>query len=452
MSLRTTAYYLWHGLKRDGVNRATTELLQNQWMSPDELTRQQHQKLRDLLDYVAVNVPYYSGLLRETSSSDVQSDPLGVLGRMPRLDKDTIRRHLDDLISQDLSDNAIEPNSTSGSTGEALRFFTDRRSEPYRKAAETRSDMFAGWKFGEPVVRLWGAAMDQSVASSLRGKVHGWMTANRFLSSFDLSTNRMDEYIEVMRSAKPRLLVGYPGPLEAFAAHCRERGAVFPGLHGIVSSAERLWPHQRDSIEGAFKVRVYDRYGCREVGQIASECERQDGLHVSVDRLVVEIVDDNFAPCEPGTEGRILVTDLDNYGMPMLRYDIGDRGTIDVRGPCTCGRGLPLLRNIGGRTLDVVLTAGGQRIGGTFWTLLLRSKPGIRQFQVVQDALSGVRIRYVADSDLEQSALAWFDERIREQCGADFVVKFERETKIDLPASGKHRLVVSALDTANDGD
>jgi phenylacetate-CoA ligase len=216
-------------------------------------------------------------------------------------------------------------------------------------------------------------------------------------------------------------------------------------MKAIVSSAETLWPHQRSLIEETFRVPVFDRYGCREVGQIASECSFHEGMHVSADRVLVEIVGETGKTAAPGEEGTILVTDLDNYGMPLIRYDIGDRATARIDSSCECGRGLPLLERIHGRTMDIIHTPDGRRVGGTFWTLLLRQRPGISRFQVVQDSPSGVTVYFVRGTEFESEVLDYFLAEIKKHCGADFQIDFVEKLSIEPSESGKQKLIVSNL-------
>lgn len=442
---RKVVYPAYHWVKRDGVNKALRELEHNQWLSTDELLSLQQSKLTDLLSFAGRNVPYYRKILQDSGISvgkPVRAEDLAVL---PILTKSVIHQQGDSLVSESLEGNALYSNSTSGSTGEALRFFTDARSMAYRKAGLIRSDSWTGWRLGDRSVSLWGAAIDQKRAAGLRGKLHGLMTSHRFFSSFDLSPERMDEYIKVIQKFKPVMFLAYPGPMERFAIHCQERGIKFSSLKGIVSSAEMLWPQQREIIEDVFGVRIFNRYATREVAHIASECEVHDGLHISVDRLLVEVVDEQGRLCEPGQVGRILVTDLDNFGMPMIRYEIGDRGVPSEHKSCVCGRGLPLLSKIEGRTLDVIRAPDGRRIGGTFWTLLLRSRRGFRQFQVVQESLDGVVINYVPDVVSDEGAFDYYTAKIREYCGQDFGVEFRKQDSIALTVSGKQRVIVSLL-------
>jgi phenylacetate-CoA ligase len=425
---------------------AVRELERNQWLSPSEVYEKQQKKLASLLSYAYKNVPYYRSLIHDAEFDGKNSVAATDLTKIPPLTKEIVRHMKDQMISEDLTGNELRENSTSGSTGEALNFYTDRRSKVYRKAAELRSDSFTGWRYGDKVVRLWGASIDASVAQSMRGRLHGWVTGSRFLSSFDLSEKTMDSYVRTIRDYKPALLISYPGPLEQFAIHCRDRGVGFPSIKAIVSSAETLWPHQRETVEAVFGVKIFNRYGAREFGQIGSECEVHNGLHVSADRLLLEIVDDEYRQCPVGKSGKILITDLDNYGMPMIRYEIGDSGVVPTDVTCDCGRGLPLIETVEGRTLDVVRTPNGRRVGGTFWTLLLRSRPGFRQFQVVQKSRDKVEIWFIRNNDFDASVLDYFTDVILEQCGRDFRVEFVETESIDLTGSGKQRIVISLPD------
>jgi phenylacetate-CoA ligase len=443
--LRHLLYPTWHWLKREGVNRAVKELNASQWLTTDELLRLQQAKLSALIRFARESVPYYREHLGDIEFGDDGYVVPASFARAPVLKKDVIRSERSRLISEDLQGNKLFENSTSGSTGEATRFYTDARSMPYRKAALLRSDTWTGWRLGDPVARLWGAPMDEKVSAALRGRLHGLVTRDLFLSSYDLSRSRMDAYITQLRRFKPVLIVAYPGPLETFAAYCAERGVRFDSLRAVVSSAETLWPHQRQLIEQALGVKVFDRYGSREVAHIASECEAHNGMHVSVERVYIEIVDEQGQPVPPGSEGEILVTDLDNYGMPLIRYQIGDRAIMGVSDPCSCGRGLPRLRAVEGRTLDIVRTPDGHQIGGTFWTILLKSRPGIRQFQIVQDRLDGIVIKYVRDQELSAENREYFTKRIREYCGSGFNVEFVEKDSITLTGSGKQRIIQSNI-------
>jgi len=438
-------YPAYHWLRRDGINDARRESERNQWLPIAEMLDMQQKKLSRLLMFARDNVPHYRDCLKGIDLQEGHPVSQRDIRQIPLLTKNIIRHSKSTLVSDDLAGNHLFSNSTSGSTGEPIRFYTDFYSKAHRAAAELRSDSWTGWKLGEPYVRLWGAAMDLKQGDQLRNKLRGKLARGHSLSSFDLSPPKMDEYIEVIKSVRPTLFIAYPGPMEQFAIHCKDREVSFPSIKGVVSSAETLWPHQREIIEEAFGVKVFDRYGSREVGQIASECQARNGLHISIDRLYLEVLDEAGQACPPGMEGRIVITDLDNFGMPFIRYEIGDRGTISETTECGCGRGLPLLQRVEGRTMDMVATPDGRKLGGTFWTLLLRTRPGLRQIQVVQEDLSGVNIYYVPDDDFKSDVLDYFANRIMQHCGSEFTVRFCEQESIQLTVSGKQRVVVSKL-------
>lgn len=443
--VRHVIYPLYHAIRRDGVNSAIRQIDRNQWLPPEDLRELQQKKLVDLIKFSAQHVPYYQAILDPIIDRDSNSLSADEWTKIPLLTKGKIRQSGRSMISQNMTRNGLIPNSTSGSTGEAIQFFTDFRSTAYRKAAGLRSNAWAGWKLGDRYASLWGSPIDEKLAAKLRGKVNSFFMGGIFLSSFDLTVKSMKGYLSKLHSYRPKFLLAYPGPLTTFAEFCIQRNESIPSLRAVISSAETLWPYQRQTIEKAFGVEVFDRYGCREVGQIGSECQFHDGFHVSADRVFVEVLKDNGEPCIDGEVGRIVITDLDNFGMPMIRYDIADRGSFDTDRRCECGRSLPLLATVEGRTLEIVRTASGKKIGGTFWTLLLRSRPGFQKFQVVQEDLDGIEIRYVTNRDVEQNVFEYFEAKIKEVCGENFKVTFERKEKIELTRSGKARIIMSKL-------
>ncbi len=437
------AYPLYHAMKRDGVNGAIKELRSNQWFAPEKIASLQREKLERLLVHAYRNVPYYRDVIGALGADPAALANADRFLEVPVLTKRIIREQGARMCATGDAGNRLRPNSTSGSTGEPLRFFTDDRITPYLKASVLRFKEWTGWRMTSREACLWGAPIDAAKASALRGRIHAWITGSLFLSAYDMSAEAMDQYIASIMAYQPELLLSYPSILEVFADHCRRKDVKFGSLCAIITSAETLWPHQREGIEASFGVRVFDRYGSREVGDVAQECENHLGLHVGADCVLVEIVDASGQPCKPGEVGDLLVTSLHNHGMPLVRYAIGDRAAWAVESRCTCGRGLPLLSGVEGRSMDVVRTKSGQHIGGTYWTILLRSRPGISRFQVVQDTLDGIEVKYVRDGEFDPAVLEYFTGRIREKCGGDFEVSFREETEITRNAAGKRRIVVS---------
>lgn len=442
--VRHVFFPLYHYITGTGVMERLRELKSSQWLPRGKVIAIQQERLRLLLHHAYENIPFYRERFEGVGIHAADLDDPSVISSIPLLTKKEINENRDHMIDRNKTGGRLIPNSTSGSTGEALYFFTDMRSSACRRAVVIRNQEWIGVKLGDRRVSLWGAAMDIKKLQNIRGRIHRWFNNYIILSSYELSPRSLKEYIDRLNHFRPVLLISYPGPLTELAKFMMENDLRVPSIQAIISSAETLYPWQREISERAFSCPVYNRYGCREFGDIAHECEHREGLHINADRVYLEILDDELYPCEPGRPGEIVITDLDNYGMPFIRYRIGDRGTLSTRA-CSCGRGLPLLQGIEGRTLDVVRTPNGNALGGTFWTLLFRSRPGIKAFQVIQEDMRGIIVLYVRDTSAHDVPLDYFKKKIRGKCGEDFKVDFQEVKQIKKTTSGKTRFVISKL-------
>jgi len=442
--LRKVAFPLYHRIKKTKLMARIDELERNQWRSEEELLDLQASKLKRLLAHAYETVPFYRQRFDDLGIDIRDLHRCELFSQIPLLSKEDINKNRDKIISTKLNGNRLIPDSTSGSTGKALYFHRDMRSWAYRRAVVIRNEEWLDIRLGDRSARLWGAPMDLKKAAAVRGRLHAWANNIMFLSSYDLSDEKLDEYERRLSSFKPKLLISYPGPLTVLAEYLIKKNKKIASTKAIISSAETLLSWQRDVIEKAFFCPVYNRYGCREFGDIAQECEKREGLHVNTDRFVIEILDEALKPVQPGESGELVITDLDNYGMPFIRYRIGDMASFKKE-PCSCGRGLPLLERVEGRTLDVVSAPNGNRLGGTFWTLLFRSRPGIKSFQVIQESLEEITIKYVKDTKVANIDFRWFGRCIQDKCGPNFKVHFEAVSYIPKTASGKTRFVVSRI-------
>jgi len=442
--LRYIIFPAYHKLKKTKVMERIDELEKNQWKSPEDLAVLQALKLKRLLIHANNTVPFYRQRFNDLGIDATKLHQPEYFSKIPLLTKKDINENRDKMISIKLNGNRLVPNSTSGSTGEALYLYYDMRSAAYRRATVIRNEQWLGIRLGDHAATLWGAPMDLKKAAALRGRLHGWANNLMFLSSYDMSDKTLGDYERKLNSFKPKLLTSYPGPLSVFAEYLLKKNRKIPSIKAIISSAETLYPWQKDIIEKAFCCPVYNRYGCREFGDIAHECACREGLHIHNDRFVIEILNENIEPAAEGESGELVITDLDNYGMPIIRYRIGDMASFK-NVLCSCGRGFPLLEEVEGRTLDVVRASNGNRLGGTFWTFLFKSRPGIKSFQVIQERLDEITVRYVKDGSVANVDLLSFESRIHEKCGDNLNVHFVEVSSILKTASGKNRFVVSNL-------
>jgi phenylacetate-CoA ligase len=441
----TAIYPAYHWLRKDGANAAIRELDPHELLDSAELHRVSLGKLRKLLVHAIENVPFYTDHLQCLKSTESSSDLLESFLSVPALSKATINDNLQSMVSTNLDGNGLDDNSTSGSTGEKLLFYTDWRSGAFRKATVRRSQRWLGVLPGDPEVRLWGSPIDINRADSLRGFLHSAISREKMLSAYSMDEQSLNSYLKFCLRFKPKLLIGYPSALSVFAAYLESQGARIPSLVAISCSAETLYEHDRDYLAKIFEAPVFNRYGCREVGDIANEVPDADGLIVNSDRLFVEILNDKDEPCAPGEQGEVVVTDLENYGMPLIRYRMGDLARWSPGS--TRGRDkypFPMLESVDGRTLDVIESPNGNRIGGTYWTILLRNRPGIKTFQVIQDAPDAIRILFTGEAKAKPD-FDYYRREIAERCGAEFKVDFVETDRFEQPPGTKFRLIMSRL-------
>ncbi len=419
----------------------------NQWLSSLELQKLQQAKLIALVKHCEGTVPYYRELFRQIGFDASAAADSDQWLKIPFLTKRIINGNRNKLIAENTGISELIRNSTSGSTGETLRCFYDQRSAKARQAAVWRDLEWTSCGYAERKAYLWGAQIDLRTSQSLKGRFHSFVTGDMNLSSYELSDESMNRYFRLLQKHSPKLLISYPSPLETFADFLKKKGYRIPSIKAIVTSAEQLYPWQRAKIEGVFGCRIFDRYGCREFGHVAHECECHDGYHVNSERFFLEVIDQDGKSVGEGEKGEVVITDLDNYGFPMIRYQIGDIAQQTNR-QCLCGRGLPLLQSIGGRSFDVIVCPNGNRVAGTFWTITVKSivpETGVVSFQVEQSAIDKLIVRIVKGEDYP----SWAEEKISEafkiKCGNDMRIFFEYVKNIPLTESGKTKFVVSRL-------
>lgn len=442
--VRNVVYPLYRGIRGDRVLDRLRELERTQWLPPEEIDELRWRELAVLLETAATHVPYYRDLMRAEGISPGDVRGFADFAKLPLLDKEIVRREGRRLITEDPYRYGY-PSSTSGSTGEPMFFRGDRSAGPVRRACTLRGFRWAGIDIGERRAVIWGThpgiTLRQRMARALRDRFNNVLT----LSSFEMSEESMRRYAAMLRRFKPSLVVGYPSALALFADFCKRRLIDIPAPRAVVTSGERLYPEQKASIEAVCRAPIFDRYGIREFSNVAQECEEHKGLHVFADLFHVEIIRPNGRPARSGETGEIVVTDLSNRYMPFIRYRTGDVAVPTER-RCECGRGLPLLERVEGRSYDVVVTADGRSIGGFFWSWLSRLVPGIRRFQVEQRDRGGVVFRIVPGPEWRDEHRNLLRKKIREEIGPEFRVDFRLVDEIPLTPAGTSKYIVSRIE------
>jgi phenylacetate-CoA ligase len=393
-------FSVWQRVVRGRPIREHMALLERtQWLAADEIERLQLASLRALLDHAGRHIPYWREVFART-----RFDPRGVRSRvdlqaLPILTRDTVQDRFEDLRDPTRRRENIR-KGTSGTTGVPLRFEYCNESEAWRQATRLRGYGWAGYRMGLPTLHYWGAG-----AVVARGLAAGKIRLDRrmrrevYVDAVKQDEASLRRTVGLLRRMRPHAIVAYTQALVSFARWAVDRGVRdWPDVQ-VVCAAEPLLPGNREAIELAFGPHVFETYGSRETMLIAAECEAHDGMHLSEENVLVEIVRDG-EPVPAGEPGDVLVTDLHNYGMPFIRYANGDVATLSPSGPCRCGRGLRKLASVEGRRVDTLRDANGEPVSGMLFISLMQTDTQmLRAFQVVQRKSGDVDLYVVRGSD-----------------------------------------------------
>jgi phenylacetate-CoA ligase len=302
----------------------------------------------------------------------------------------------------------------------------------------------AGYRLGLRWAFLWGSDYDASAHKGRIGRLKDRIIYNTlWINTFDLTVETLLQAAEKLVLWQPSVLVAYVSSATMLARLVRTKGIEGIRPAAIQTSAEVLTDDARELLESTFRCPVFDRYGCREVGNIAHECDAHQGLHILGENNLVELLDLNGFNVEPNQPGRIIVTNLNNYAMPFIRYEVGDMGVASQKA-CTCGRSLPLMDSIVGRTSDVITSPSGRLLHGEFFTHLFYKLDGIHQFRVVQETRRNLHVQIVPGPGFDQEgSLRYLEDTILRQGDRAFVVRFELCDRLPPSPSGKFRFTIS---------
>ncbi len=426
ISQRTLRFrvYLW--LRRNNLYQKYNERIEQIAATDSNSMAACH--LNRLFAFVSEHNSYYSGLVGK--SPDLES--------LPVLTKDKIRRNYKDLLSLPQGKGAYR-NSSGGSTGHPVTLVQDWNYESWRNATQ-------GFYFREFLgvdrdsvknVWLWGSERD-----SMRIRDHRFQSAcsrllrnTVFLNTFEADERRWLEYIDKMRRFRPVYVAGYAGSLYQIARVARKNNIKLWRPAFVYSSAEMLRGFMRDEIESQFSTKVYDFYGSREVGAISGECS-QGRMHVFVMNNVMEILDADDHPVADGEDGRIIVTNLHNYTLPLIRYEIGDTGALGTN-MCRCGSNLPLLQRLTGRVHHHFVLRDGSLVYGEFVNHLFYFREWVEQFQVDQLDYDYLRVKVVRRGDVKETDVLEISRSLRLVMGEDCDLDWQYVDSIDTTPQGK---------------
>ncbi len=418
------------------------QLEESQWWDGQRLQALQLARLRRLLLHAARHVPYYREQFARVGFDPRDLGTLDQLSALPFLTKADIRAHLDALRADDA--RGLARFNTGGSSGEPLIFFIGKERVSHDVAAKWRATRWWDVDIGDREIVVWGSPIELTRQDRLRA----WrdrLLRTRLLPAFEMSEANLDRFVAAIRAFRPRMLFGYPSALAHIARHADKRGVAMDdlGIRVAFVTAERLYDDQRETIARVFGCAVANGYGGRDAGFIAHQCPA-GGMHITAEDILVEIVDEAGRPLPAGVAGEIVVTHLATRDFPFIRYRTGDVGVLDA-GSCACGRGLPLLKEIQGRTTDFVVARDGTVMHGLSLIYVVRDVPGVEQFKIVQESREHTRVLLVTGPGFRDPALEEIRQGLVRRLGEGVRVDVERVAAIPREASGKHRYIVSKV-------
>jgi phenylacetate-coenzyme A ligase PaaK-like adenylate-forming protein len=436
---RNFTYPLWD--LKDGRGRLSElrSLKQSQHWDGARLKQLQLERLRSMVAYAYEHCEFY----KRRASGPPRIDRIEDILAIPILSKADISGQELALLSSQFDQKALIGAKTGGSTGVALRVFFDETCQKKRNAAAMRTDGWAGWEPGALIGALWGTPpIPVTPKEKLRNLLHDRVF---YLDTMRLDAATMGEFATQIRRRRPPMLFGHAHSLFIFARFLRDTGQEVPRMRGIISTSMMLIESERRVIEQVFGCAVTNRYGCEEVGLIASECEVHHGMHLNSEHVLVEFVLDDGRWAAPGQEGRIVVTDLINHGMPLIRYAVGDLGVPSDRA-CQCGRGLPLMEALTGRSADFLRRRDGSMVAGiSLVEKTLTAIKGIEQLQIIQNRLDEFVLNVVPAPHYNEDSERELRQVMHEVFGSDSRIEVAKVERLSQERNSKYRFSICRI-------
>jgi phenylacetate-CoA ligase len=424
-------------------------LEQSQWWTAQKLAELRHDKLRRLILHCYRQVPYYRQVMDEAALKPSDFSTLADLAKMPVLTKQVLRANAARLQPRDVKLSRTSLARTGGTTGEPIqvrRYFDDA---VWSTQCHARGLSWSGLMPTTKYAKLFGGSLGQGAREALWRRVgHRLVGDPLFLPAFELRAQNVRDYVERIKRTGCRYVIGYASVLYLLADLIENTGCPVPPLKAVFSTAELMPPHWQAKIESVLRCPVLCYYGCGEVNALGYQCGQGEGYHRCDEHAVLE-VEDAAGRTSLSGEGAFLVSDLDNYAMPILRYRNGDAGVLSEE-PCPCGRSGGRILRLDGRVNDFLYSRDGSAISGAIAAHTFRLVKGVALYQYVQQAPGHITVRIVRDPDVYDAAEEEAKIRaiLKDHLGADTSVSFEYPPDIERTPAGKARFVISACGPA----
>ena len=422
------------------------EFERSQFLPRQQLEELSFSRLQAILEYAYKNVAFYQQAFDSRGIKPSQVQTLSDLKVFPVLEKQHIQNQIDELVSREFAKKNLLLDRTGGSTGSPIEYYYSKQRHHSRKAATWRHNGFVDWRIGDKAAVLWGASRDLP-EPNLKQKLRNLLLDRTlFFNTAGFQPQAIADFNDQLKKFRPKVILAYANSLGLFAKYLKAEGIRPYSPKAIITSAEMLTPENRKLIEATFGAPVFNRYGSREFSVVASECPKRDGLHVMSEGLFVEIMKDG-RHVEDGETGELIITDLLNFAMPLIRYRIGDAASWSS-GDCPCGRVLPRLSGVAGRTTVFLVGADGRLCSGAVLTVaMVAQRPSLGQVQLEQNERGRIICRLAPRNGptLLPEDQQFLVDQVKQYLGDGTAIEFDIVSRIEHETSGKYRFSKSTL-------
>ena len=413
----------------------------SQWLTKDKIIEQQGQRLHNFIANADQNIPYYRDLLDSLGLTPDDFHCASDLSKLPFLTKPIITAN----YAQFTAPNAgkMINFSTAGSSGTPLAFLVGMDRVSHDVAEKWRATRWWGVDIGDKEQVVWGSPIELGTQDRIK-QIRDLLLRSKLLPAFDLTPQKIEQFLLKITNYRPKMLFGYPSVYALMAKYALAHEIKLDnlGIKVVFVTSELLYSHQREVIEQVFGCPVANGYGGRDAGFIAHQCP-EGGMHISAEDIIVEIVDPDGNVVPDGQSGQVVTTHLATGDFPFIRYRTGDVATISTK-KCACGRGLPMLEDIHGRTNDFITTADGRLMHGSTLTYVMREFAGIANFKIIQHSALAIEIILVMESgQLADSLRAEINRAFKQRLGQEVEVAIILTEHIAVEKSGKYRFLIS---------
>jgi phenylacetate-CoA ligase len=421
------------------------ELDESQWWPRERIEALQVERLRNLAATAYEHTPYWRSVMDQRGIDPAVIRSLEDLRRFPLLEKTTLRQSREEMVWRKEGPR-VKLIRTSGSTNEALQFYTSSSREAAINAARIRGHRWIGVNKGDKEVYFWGSPVELHTQDRIK-RVRDWLVNEPLSDGFEITEERALRYIEDWKRWRPKCIFGYPNSFLLTVQMAQKAGIDLKeigrrGTRALCTTSEMLGEVNRKIISEGFGLPVYDSYGLREAALVGHECDRFT-MHTTDEHVILETINPHTLEPVDG-EGELVVTSLISRVMPVIRYRTGDIVTLSNE-PCPCGRSLGRITISGGRVADFVVTNRGKWVAGYFLIYICRSVPGIVKFQAVQERLGEVRVSLVTDGNFPADGAGRVKAAVQARLASDDEIRVECVDDIRPAPSGKYRPVIGKV-------